>query len=171
MEEYRDYRQKTILGINLQVYLPLGQYFPDRLINLGSNRFTFRPQIGVSHRIDKWYIEGYTSLWLFTKNGDFWGGKELLQNPIIAGKIHVIRSLPKGIWVAVDAGYANGGIAFVNGVERESHISTFRFGGTLAIPLGMHHSLKLFGFTTIRMDKGSDYELLSLAYQYRWGGK
>jgi len=171
LEEYGDYRQKTIVGINMQVYLPLGQYFPDRLINLGSNRFIFRPQIGISQGIDKWFIEGYASLWLFTRNGDFWGGNELKQNPIITGKIHVIRSLSKGIWVAVDAGYANGGTAFANGVERESHISTFRFGGTFAIPLGMYHSLKLFGFTTMRMDKGSDYELLSLAYQFRWGGK
>lgn len=171
MEEHKDYRQKTIIGINMQVYLPLGQYFPDRLINLGSNRFVFRPQVGISQRIDKWFLEGYASLWLFTRNGDFWGGNELKQNPIIATKVHLIRSLPKGMWFAFNAGYANGGTAFMNGAERESHISTFRLGGTFSLPLGIHHSLTLFGFTTVRLDQGSDYDLFSLAYQYRWGGK
>ena len=171
MEEYKDYRQKTIVGLNMQVILPVGQYFPDRLINLGSNRFTFRPQVGISHRVNQWYFEAYTGLWLFTVNKEFWNGNELKQNPLITEKVHIIRSSPKGIWLAVNAGYANGGRAFVNGVERESHISTFRLGGTFALPLGLHHTLKLFGFTTFRQDKGSNYELFSLVYQYRWGGK
>lgn len=168
LEEYKDYRQKTIAGISMQIILPIGQYFPDRLINLGSNRFTFRPQAGVSHRVGKWYFEGYAGLWLFTLNKDFYGGNELKQNPIVTGKIHVIRSFSKGIWMSVNAGYANGGITYVSGDQSESHISTFRLGGTLAIPLGRHHTIKVIGFTTIRMDKGSDYELLSFFYQYRW---
>jgi hypothetical protein len=170
-EGFQTYKQKTILGVNLQVYLPLGQYFPDRLINLGSNRFIIKPQIGVSHRHEKWFLEAYTSIWFFTINKDFYGGNELKQNLIYTLKIHVIRSLPKGIWLAADAGYANGGVTSVNGAERESHISTFRLGGTVSVPLGLHHSVKLFGFTTIRMDKGSNFNLLSLAYQFRWGGK
>ena len=170
-EGFQTYRQKTILGINVQISLPLGQYFPDKLINLGSNRFTIKPQIGVSHRHEQWFLEGYASIWLFTMNKDFYGGNELKQNLIYTFKIHVIRSLPKGIWLAADVGYANGGKAYVNDAERESHISTFRLGGTIAIPIGLHHSIKLFGFTTLRMDKGSDYDLLSLAYQFRWGGK
>jgi hypothetical protein len=170
MEEYKDYRQKTIFGFNMQVILPLGQYFPDRLINLGSNRYTFRPQLGVSHRINQWHFEAYAGMWLFTRNSNFWGGNELKQNPLVTWKVHIIRSLPKGIWIAVDGGYANGGITFVNAVEKESHISTFRLGGTVVAPLGKHHSIKLFGYTTIQLDKGSDYEYMALAYQYRWGG-
>ena len=106
-----------------------------------------------------------------TRNSDFWGGTEMKHNPILTGTGHVIRTLNKGVWIAANAGYANGGIAFVNNIERDSHISTFRLGGTLAIPIGIHHTIKLFGFTTLRMDQGSDYELFSLAYQYRWGGK
>lgn len=170
-EEYGSYQQKTILGVNMQVSLPIGQYFPDRLINLGSNRFTFRPQVGVSHQIESWILEGYASIWLFTRNNDFYGGNELKQDPIYTFKFHLIRSLSKGIWLAADAGYANGGIAYINGAERESHISTFRLGGTVSLPIGLKHAIKLFGFTTLRMDKGSDYDLLSLTYQFRWGGK
>ena len=171
IDEYGSYEQKTILGMSVQLYLPLGQYFPDRLINLGSNRFSIRPQIGVSQKLDKWLLEAYASVWFFTLNRDFWGGNEMTQNPLYAFKIHVIRSLPSGMWLAVDAGYGAGGLAFVNGVERESNISTFRFGGTLAFPVGKQHTLRLSGFSTYRMAKGPDYDLLSLTYQFRWGGK
>ena len=170
-EGFQTYQQKTIFGVNVMVSMPLGQYLPDRLINLGSNRLTIRPQVGVSHSYEEWFLEAYASIWFFTMNNDFYGGNELKQNPIYTFKIHAIRTLPKGIWLAADAGYANGGVTFVNGAERESHISTFRLGGTVSVPLGLHHSIKLFGFATIRMDKGSDFSLLSLAYQFRWGGK
>jgi hypothetical protein len=169
--EFRSYQQKTILGMSVQLYIPLGQYFPDRLINLGSNRFTIRPQIGISQKLDNWLLEAYASVWFFTVNRDFWGGNEMTQNLLYAIKIHIIRSLPKRMWVAADAGYGAGGKAYVNGDERESNISTIRAGGTLAIPIGIQHTFKISGFTTFRMDKGPDYDLLSLTYQLRWGGK
>jgi hypothetical protein len=155
----------------VQVYLPIGQYFPDRLINLGSNRFTIRSQLGLAHHHGKWDFEAYAGVWFFTVNPDFWGGQELKQDPLLTAKVHVIRTLPKRIWLAIDAGYANGGDVYVNGSLRDSHISTIRLGGTFAIPLANKHTLKLFGFSTIRFDKGSDYDLIALAYQFRWGGK
>ena len=36
--------------MGLEVQLPTGQYLNDKLLNLGTNRFTFRPQLGVVHR-------------------------------------------------------------------------------------------------------------------------
>ena len=61
---------------------PLGQYDPAKLINLGSNRLTFRPQIGVSRTTGDWIVEAYASAWLFTENSDFYGGNELKQAPL-----------------------------------------------------------------------------------------
>ncbi|MBK7519074.1 MAG: transporter [Gammaproteobacteria bacterium] len=37
----------TSAGIALDVQLPLGRYDEDKLINLGQNRYVFRPQLGV----------------------------------------------------------------------------------------------------------------------------
>ena len=39
---------RTIVGVSLLVQAPTGQYDPDRLINIGTNRWTFRPEVGVS---------------------------------------------------------------------------------------------------------------------------
>ena len=56
-KEFAAYRAKvdveTIVGTALVVHLPTGDYMDDKLINLGSNRFTFWPQFGVVHNRGK----------------------------------------------------------------------------------------------------------------------
>ncbi|MCK7538453.1 MAG: transporter [Marinilabiliales bacterium] len=37
---FKDYKQNFVLGGSLQVFLPLGQYDPLRLVNLGTNRYS-----------------------------------------------------------------------------------------------------------------------------------
>lgn len=167
--EFADYKPENISGLSLQVTAPTGQYYPDRLINLGSNRWVFRPQWGFARYINKWILETYVSTWIFTRNADFYGGNELKQNNLYAIKFHAIRSLKRGMWMAFNAGYAFGGGTFINGEEKDTRISTFRFGFTYSLPLGMHHSLRFTGISAIRLEKGSDFDALFVSYVYRWG--
>jgi hypothetical protein len=168
--DYRGYQQRTIVGASLQVIAPLGQYDPAKLINLGSNRWTIRTQIGVSQTAGHWILESYVSGWFFTENSDFWGGNTLRQKPLGAVKIHAIYTMPKRrMWGALDAGYAIGGRTEVNGVGLDTRISTFRFGATLAFPLAARHTVKLTGVTGVRHERGPDFDGVVLQYQYRWG--
>jgi hypothetical protein len=57
--EFRDYRRKTLLGFNLRVKVPIGQYDPDKLVNLGSNRWQVAPALALSHWIGNLSLEGY----------------------------------------------------------------------------------------------------------------
>jgi hypothetical protein len=56
-QEYATYRaqknEETIVGMGLEMQLPTGEYMSDKLINLGTNRFTFRPQIGLVHNRER----------------------------------------------------------------------------------------------------------------------
>ena len=60
-KSFASYRSKvnveTIVGMALVVRLPTGEYKKDKLINLGQNRFAFRPQLGVTHTRGKWRTE------------------------------------------------------------------------------------------------------------------
>ena len=38
---FKDYKQDLVVGASLQIYLPVCQYDPDRLVNIGSNRRRF----------------------------------------------------------------------------------------------------------------------------------
>ena len=71
--------------------------------------------------------------------------------------------------VALDAGYGIGGRTKINGVEKDTRISTFRFGVTFALPVAKRHTLKLSGFTGVRVERGPDFNAVVLSYQYRWG--
>ena len=166
--DFPGYKPSKISGASLQIFVPTGQYDPDRLINLGSNRWVFKPQWGFARYLNNWIIETYLSAYFFTTNSDFYGGQELKQKPLGAIKLHGIRSFPKGWWITLDAGYGLGGRTYLNGEKKDTRISTFRFGMTLAAPFGQHHTLRLTGFTGVRLERGSDFDAIVLTYQYRW---
>ena len=65
---------ETIFGTALVIKLPTGDYMDDKLINLGTNRFTFRPQLGVVHNRGKWSMELTGAVYLYTSNDDFFNG-------------------------------------------------------------------------------------------------
>lgn len=169
--EFGGYKPEKISGISLQITAPTGQYFNDRLINLGSNRWVFKPQWGFSRNYNKWIWESYLSVWLFTKNHDFLEGNKVKQKPFYAFKIHGIRKFNNRSWLALDAGYGIGGVTYVNDDLRDSRISTFRFGATYAIPIARSHTIKLTGISAVRLEKGPDFNALTLSYQYRWINK
>ena len=106
--DFGSYRQTTIVGAILRVTVPLGQYDPSKLINLGSNRWTFRLQVGASHAMGPWILEAYAAGWFFTTNPNFFGGSKLEQHPLATFKLHFIRSLGRRFWIALDGGYGIG---------------------------------------------------------------
>jgi len=169
--EFTSYKPSRISGLSLQLIAPTGRYDPDKLLNLGSNRWVFRPQWGFSQYFKNWILETYISAWFFTKNNDFYEGNELKQNPLGTVKLHLIRSFYKNWWVSLGAGYGLGGKTYVNDVERDTRISTFRFGLTFAVPFGKHHTIRLNGLTGIRLEQGSDFNAIGISYQYRWNHK
>ena len=168
-EDFSSYTPGTTFGVSLRASIPLGEYDEDELLNLGSNRWTFKARAGVSHPVDEWTLEGYVSVWLFTENPEFVGGNTLEQRPFLGVTTHVIRSLPKDMWIAFDLGFGTGARGVVNGVERDNRQTTFRFGGTFAVPIASGHSLKLTVASAAAVEAGPDFDVVALTYQYRWG--
>jgi hypothetical protein len=61
-------KPSTIMGTSVTISVPTGEYAADKLINLGSNRWGFKPEVGVSHPTGPWTLELYTGCWFFTRN-------------------------------------------------------------------------------------------------------
>jgi hypothetical protein len=167
-QEFASYQPGTIVGMSLQVWVPLGQYDPDRLLNIGSHRWTFRPQVGVSHTMGQWVVEATLAAWFFTRNGDFWGGQTLQQHPFFAGKLHVVRTISRRLWVALAGGIGSGARGIVNGVPRDTRLTAVRVGITGVWEFVPRHSARLNLVTTRRIERGPDFEAFALSYQYRW---
>ena len=143
--EFAKAPRRTILGASLTVVAPTGQFFPDRLINLGANRWAFKPEFAVSHPMgQKWLLDVYTGLWLFTANDSFYPGASLrTQAPMGSFQAHVSYNVTRKMWAAFDATYCVGGRSTIQGVDNDDRQSNTRLGGTLALPVGRRHSVKL----------------------------
>jgi hypothetical protein len=171
LTEFRGYRQSTVVGASLQVAAPLGQYYPDRLVNLGSNRWSFSPRLGASQVAGRWLLEAYAGATFYTKNGDFYGGQTLTQEPLFDVQAHAIYGIRgPDFWAAGSVGYGWGGRSTIGG-EPKSSIENVRFSGVLRVPLARGHALKLAYINGVRTRLGSDFDTFQLAYQYAWGGK
>lgn len=167
-EEFLDYKPDLISGISFQAIVPTGNYNPSELLNFGSNRWAFKTQWGIAKNFEKWVVEFYANIWLFTKNNNFLQGNEMKQNPLFTVKTHLIRKLPKNRWISANLGYAIGGKTYVNGIERDTKISTARLGLFYAIPVNINNTLKFGYISGVRFKKGSDFDAISIAYQYGW---
>ena len=168
VSEFKEYKPKQISGLSVQLIMPTGSYNSNDLINVGSNRWAIKSQWGFAQFVDKWVFEAYVGMWLFTKNTDYLMGNELTQKPLYTLKTHLIRELPKMMWASVGVGYGIGGQAQVNGIDRDTEISTLRLSLDYAIPFGKKHSIKFNYATGIRFKKGPDFDAISIAYQFRW---
>jgi len=170
LKEFRAYRQDLIVGASLQVSVPAGQYDSSKLVNLGTNRWSFKPEVGVSKAIGPWTLELTAAATLFTDNNDFFGGHKRSQDPLYSSQAHAIYSFPRGIWGSLDLTYFTGGRTTVDGVHNFDIQQNWRVGGTLAFPVDMHNSVKLYASRGVSSRTGNDYDLLGIAWQYRWGG-
>jgi hypothetical protein len=169
-KEFKDFRQDTIVGITVKVTPPLGDYDSEKLLNIGTNRWSIKPEVGVSKAIGRWTLEGAAGGFFYTDNTNFDGGKTRKQDPIYAAQVHVIYSLRNQAWASLSTTYFTGGRTSVDGVESDDLQRNWRTGFTLAYPLNRNHSIKLFGNSGVSTRTGTDYDALGVAWQYRWGG-
>lgn len=153
---------------SLVVVPPLGQYDPSRLVNLGSNRWAGRPEIGVSFPRGPWQFDLYTGVWLFAANDEFYGGQRRTREPIASYQAHVSYTFRPGLWLAANGTYYTGGVTTVDGVEGSDLQNNTRVGLTFSMALTRGHSLKLSfsDGTTTRV--GGDFRAGAVAWQYTW---
>lgn len=170
LKEFESYRQDLIVGASLQVSAPWGQYDSDKLVNIGSNRWWAKPELGVSKAWGSWIVELAAGVTFYSDNKDFFGGKTREQDPIYSVQAHVIYNLPSGIWLAVDGTYYTGGRTTVNGVAGDDLQKNSRAGVTIALPVDRRNSIKLSASTGVSTRTGSDFNAFGIAWQYRWGG-
>ncbi len=135
LREFSRYRQKTILAVSLQVAAPLGQYDSERLINLGANRWSFRPEVGVSNARGRFYAEMAAGAWLFTDNQSYFGSSTLSQGALYFVKGALIYNFRPGIWLAVNYGFATGGETRIDGSSAATLQRNSRIGATFSFPV------------------------------------
>jgi len=170
LKEFKDYRQDWVVGTSLKVAAPFGQYDGDKLLNIGMNRWSFKPELGVSKTLGSFILEGSGAATLYTDNTDFNDGQTREQEPIYSVQGHIIYLFKNKIWLAFDATYYAGGQAVVDGLEQGLDQQNTRLGATLALPVNKYHSVKLYASSGVSTRTGTNFDTYGIAWQYRWGG-
>ncbi|MRR08153.1 MAG: transporter [Deltaproteobacteria bacterium] len=169
LEEFKKYRQDTIVGLGFVVSAPLGDYDPNKLVNIGTNRWSFKPEIGISHDFGNWSLEGVAGVTFYSDNNDFFGGQKREQDPIYSVQAHAIYTFESGVWVSLGGTYYTGGATTINGVSHDDKLSNWRWGFNVAVPVNRYNSIKLFGSRGAYTRTGGDFDMIGLAWQIRWG--
>jgi len=158
--------RRTALGVAATIMPPWGQYDAGQLVNLGSNRWAVKPEVGVSHPIGRWTIDGSAGVWLFTANESYFPGRAIKrQDPVLALQAHASYSLPRRSWLAIDATWFTGGETRVDGRRNPDLQRNTRVGATLSIPVAGQQSIKLAYSTGADTRRGSDFDTVNATWQ------
>ncbi len=176
VREFGRWQQQGLLGVSLTVVAPTGQYDGTRLVNWGSNRWSFKPEIGYSQRWGHWLLDGYLGAWFFTTNPEFFsenshypGIRAQTEDPIEEVEMHLSYDFRPRLWVSLDANFWRGGTTSLNGVENPlTTQKSSRIGVTAAIPLTAHQALKLSLSDGAYSIYGGNYKSISVGWQYSW---
>jgi hypothetical protein len=170
-KEFMKRTPRTTLGASLSISAPTGQYDPDKLINLGTNRWAFKPEIGLTIPHGRWMFDAFAGVWLFSSNPDFFGGVHREQDPMPTLQGHVSYTFRPQLWLALDTTYYFGGETSANGVPADDRKENSRVGLTLSLPVGRGNSIK-FNFSkgaTARL--GSNFTTYGIGWQHTWFDK
>jgi Putative MetA-pathway of phenol degradation len=179
VDDFSKWRQKTLIGASLTVSTFTGQYDPKRLINIGANRWAFKPEVGLSRRWNKLVLDAYGAVWLFTPNNNFFsslpgstGPNRQTQEPMGAVELHLSYDVKPRMWFSIDGNYWYGGETSLNGVPTATTLqANSRLGATGSIPIGKHQSLKFSYSGGTYITFGGNYKDASAAWQYSWLGR
>ena len=169
MKEFMARKPEPTLGFSLVVVVPTGQYSNEKLINIGSNRWAFRPEFGLSFPKGRWTFEAAAGVWLFLDNTHTYPGQNVRsQDPLYTLQAHLGYTVRPGLWIAADGTYYAGGKTYTNDIPGDTRQANSRAGLTASVPVARGHSIKVSASTGVDARIGSRFDSYGIAYQYLW---
>jgi hypothetical protein len=179
VSEFVKWRQKRILGASFRLVPLAGQYDSTKLINLGTNRWAFKPELGYSQRWGHWILDAYGGAWFYTTNSAFFSHNEFspgintqTQSPIGSFEGHLSYDFRPRLWISLDGNFWFGGKTSLNGVSSPTTLQrNSRVGLTSSIPISRHQSLKFSYNNGAYIRYGGNFQNVSVAWQFSWVGR
>ena len=160
---------QTIVGAAFAVQAPLGQYYEDKLLNLGENRYVLRPELGAMHVRGKWSAELTGSTSFFTDNDEFFNDTTREQDPLFVVQAHLVYTFRPGLWLSCGAGSGTGGESFISDVAKDDEKDNRVFGISGGYPINRNVGVKL-GYlrSETHTETGSDSDSVVTAVSVMW---
>ena len=140
---------KINVGASIAIVAPTGQYDTQRIVNLGTNRWAFKPEAAI----------------IRNDNTDYVNGQVRSQKPLASGQFSLRRTFRPGLWASANINYYTGGRTKVGELFKQDFQANSRAGATLSVPLSRLSSVRVAvskgAYTTI----GADFLGLSASFQ------
>jgi hypothetical protein len=172
VQQFEGYRPATVLAVSLTLTAPTGLYRANKLLNLGSDRWTFKPEFAISQPFgpaQKWQFDGYANIYFYSDNTSYHGRKVLRQDPFAGLEGHISYAFNDRLWASLDTRYSFRANTFVNGVDQENAQQNFILGNEMNVSINSRNSL-LFEFAKALVHRnGPALVGFSVKYDYTWG--
>src|SRR5262245_43383560 len=170
--QFDAFEPTTSLGVSLTGTAPTGSYDPDRLLNLGADRWSFKPEVALRlpFGVDgDWQFDGYANITFFTDNTSYHGTEVLRQEPLVGVEGHVSYAFNDHVWASFDTRYAWRGSTSVDDVEQDDGQRLLVVGAELTATIDARSSL-LFEFAAATVHENApDATGFSVRYDFLWG--
>jgi len=172
VEQFENYKPTTTLGVSFTLTAPSGQYNAGKVLNLGSNRWLFKPEIALSQPFgpeQKWQVDAYANAYFYTDNTSYRRREILHQQPLPGFEGHLSYSFNDSVWVSLDTRYSFRATTFVNGIDQNNGQQNFILGSEMNVSINTRNSL-LFEFAKALVHQnGPALTGFAVKYDYTWG--
>ena len=170
--EFSTYQPTTTLGVSLMVTAPTGKYDAARLLNLGSDRWSLRPEMALSlpfGRDRRWELDAYFNVAFFSDNTAYRGREILRQDPLTGVEAHISYACSSSLWASLDARYAFRGDMFVDRVDQHDPQEGVVLGSEAVWSPGSRSSVVLVFAKAIAHKNAPAYTGVVVKLTYSWG--
>jgi len=169
--QFEHYEPTTTLGVSFTTTAPTGLYNPNKILNLGSDRWSFKPEIAWSHPFgpeQKWEFDAYGNAYFYTDNTSYHGREILRQQPLPGVEGHISFSFNDSIWASLDTRYSLRGTTTVGGVPQNNAQQNFILGGEMNVSFNARNSLVFEFAKAVVHNNGPSVTGFSVRYDYTW---
>jgi hypothetical protein len=166
------YTPGTTFGASFSVTAPTGSYDENKILNLGSDRWSLKPELGVCHPFgseQKWELDAYANVFFYTDNTSYLGKQIFRQEPLPGFEGHLSYAFNHRLWTSIDARYSFRASTYVDGIDQNNPQQNFVLGSETNVSLNARHALVLVIAKALVHNNGPAILGFSLRYDYTWG--
>jgi len=170
--QFANYKPTATIGASFTFTAPTGLYDSDKLLNLGSNRWSFKPEVAFSQPFgagQKWEVDLYGNAYFFTDNTSYHGREILRQEPLPGIEGHLSYSFTGNLWASLDTRYSFRGDTLVNGVNQNDSQQNFILGSEVNLSINPKNALIFTFAKALVHQNGPNATGFSVRYDYLWG--
>ncbi len=168
-EQFAGWTPETFFSGAAYVTMPTGDYDKNRVINIGSNRWVFKPELAFGTPIGPTWLEFNTYASLYGDNHDYIGDNKLEQKPLYTLETHYSYTINRALWVSLDGTYNRGGETRINGDWQDNKQENALAGASLGFMLSPQFGGLVAYSDTVSERQGSpDVNTWTLRLQYVW---